>query len=288
MPHAARRRSRPAARNNPSRDRIAGAGDRGLTTGAGGRCVTDFGSWIWPVLLAPFIGSFLGVVVTRIDSPPSIVFGRSACASCGAQLAARDLIPFVSWLSLRGRCRSCGRRIGLFPLAMELVALAAALWSAWLFAGHLMWASCLLGWMLLALAAADLRYYLLPDFLTFPLIAAGLLVAWLFGSQMLIFNAIGAIAGYGFVVLLRCLYWKVRGREGMGLGDAKLLAASGAWVSWMGLPSVILLSALAGLAYALLRSGRERRLSLTNPVPFGAFLCLGTWIVWLYGPLAAG
>jgi leader peptidase (prepilin peptidase)/N-methyltransferase len=73
----------------------------------------------------------------------------------------------------------------------------------------------------------------------------------------------------------------------MGLGDAKLLAASGAWVSWQGLPSVILLGAVTGLAYALLRFGRDGSLALTNRVPFGTFLCLGTWIVWLYGPLVS-
>jgi leader peptidase (prepilin peptidase)/N-methyltransferase len=248
----------------------------------------DFSSWIWPALLAPFIGSFLGVIVIRMESPRGILLGRSACASCGARLEPRDLIPVVSWLLLRGRCRSCGQRIGLFHPAMELAALGIALWSASLFAGALLWASCLFGWTLLALAAADLKYYLLPDFLTFPLIAAGLLVAWLFGPQMLMSNAIGATAGYGFAVLLRYLYWKVRGREGMGLGDAKLLAASGAWVSWIGLPSVILLSALVGLAFALLRSRRDGSFSFSNRVPFGAFLCWGTWVVWLYGPLVAG
>ena len=244
--------------------------------------------WVWPVLLAPFIGSFLGVVVSRAESPHGIVFGRSACASCGTQIAARDLVPLMSWLILRGRCRLCAQPIGAFHPLIELAALAVALWSASLVSGGLLWVSCCFGWALLALAATDLKYFLLPDFLTLPLIPAGLLVAWIFTPSALLDNMIGAVAGYGFVVALRYLYWRLRRREGMGLGDAKLLAASGAWVSWSALPSVILLGALTGLAFALVGNMRGGTLSLTNRVPFGTFLCLGTWIVWLYGPLAIG
>jgi leader peptidase (prepilin peptidase)/N-methyltransferase len=250
--------------------------------------VIDLDSWIWPVLLAPFIGSFLGVIVTRAEAPEGIAFGRSICVSCGARLKARDLIPLLSWLALRGRCRSCGRPIGFFYPGIELGSLLVALWSASLFSGGLMWASCVLGWALLALAATDLKFLLLPDFLTLPLIPSGLLITWVYDPPMLLPNAAGAGAGYLFVVAVRHIYWRLRGREGMGLGDAKLLAASGAWVSWSGLPSVILLGALAGLGFALLGVRRESTLALTNRVPFGTFLCLGTWIVWLYGPLVLG
>jgi leader peptidase (prepilin peptidase)/N-methyltransferase len=250
--------------------------------------LTSLGSWVWPVLLSPFIGSFLGVIVARAESPRGIVFGRSACARCGARIGARDLIPVASWLFLRGRCRSCALPIGLFHPVIELCALGIALWSASLFSGGLLWASCFLGWTLLALAATDWKYFLLPDFLTLALIPSGLLAVWMLNPQALLANCTGAAAGYGFVIVLRHLYGRVRGREGMGLGDAKLLAASGAWVSWSGLPTVIFLGALTGLAFALLQRMRGGTLSLTNRVPFGTFLCLGTWIVWLYGPLTAG
>jgi leader peptidase (prepilin peptidase)/N-methyltransferase len=248
----------------------------------------DFGFWAWPVLLSPFIGSFLGAIVSRVEFPRGIVFGRSACSSCGAQLAAVDLIPVASWIFLRGRCRTCAEPIGLFHPIIELCAFGIALWSASLFSGGLLWASCFLGWILLALAATDLKFYLLPDFLTLPLAAAGLLVAWLFNERAPLFDVIGAAAGYVFVIVLRQLYWRLRGREGMGLGDAKLLAASGAWVSLIGLPTVIFLAALAGLGFALFERMRGGTLSLAQRVPFGTFLCLGTWIVWLYGPLTAG
>jgi len=241
-------------------------------------------SWIVPVLLAPFIGSFLGVVVTRVGTPERILVGRSVCMLCGTTLAARDLIPFGSWIVLRGRCRNCGQAIGHFPLVIELAALLVALWSASLVSGGLLWASCIFGWLLLALAATDLKYFLLPDFLTFPLMAAGLLATWWFTPATLLPNIAAAAGGYFFVVTLRHVYGLLRGREGIGLGDAKLLAASGAWVSWYGLPSVILLAALTALAFALWNK-RSSGVSPADRIPFGAFLAFGTWIVWLYGPL---
>lgn len=242
------------------------------------------GSWIVPVLVAPFVGSFLGVVVMRSGTPEKILVGRSICVLCGTALEVRDLVPIGSWILLRGQCRNCGQAIGRFPLVMELAALLVALWSVSLFSDGLLWASCVLGWLLLALAATDLKYFLLPDFLTFPAIAAGLLVAWSFTPASLLSNTFAAAGGYLSIVALRCFYGLLRGREGIGLGDAKLLAASGAWVSLPGLPGVILLAALTGLAYALWNK-RFRAISPSDRIPFGAFLALGTWIVWLYGPL---
>lgn len=247
--------------------------------------VIVLGWWGWPLLLAPFIGSFLGAIVTRADAPGSLVLGRSACPHCQTPLTVRDLLPVLSWLALRGRCRHCGQPIGLFYPAVELGALGVAGWAALVASGAALWTSCVFGWALLALALTDLKYFLLPDFLTLPLIAAGLAAGWLLEPDDLPAHIIGAIVGLGFVLAVRYVYRMLRGREGMGLGDAKLLAASGAWVGWSGLPSVVLMGALAGLAYAVLRQRGRGGLSATDRVPFGAFLCLGTWIVWLHGPL---
>src|SRR5215469_16155200 len=133
--------------------------------------------WIWPVLAAPFIGSFLGVIVTRSESPRSILWGRSACPDCGHRLEPRDLVPVVSWLTSRGRCRHCGKRVSAFYPAIELAALAVPIWSATVASGWLIAASSLLGWGLLALALIDIRSFMLPDFLTLPLVVLGLLVA---------------------------------------------------------------------------------------------------------------
>jgi leader peptidase (prepilin peptidase)/N-methyltransferase len=245
-------------------------------------------SWIWPVAAAPIVGSFLGVLVTRFEAPASIVLGRSRCDSCGAPLSPLELVPVVSWLALRGRCRRCGHRIGVFYPAIELAAVAVAVWAATVFSGGLLWVSCVLGWALLALAVIDHRHFLLPDFITLPLIPFGLVATWSAEPPTAPDHIIGAAVGFGFVVVLREVYRRLRGREGMGLGDGKLLAASGAFVSWQGLPSVILIASLTALAVALLNSLRGGNIALGDRMAFGTFLCLATWIVWLYGPLTVG
>ena len=245
-------------------------------------------SWIPACLLAPFIGSFLGVVVLRHDAGGSVLTGRSACRACKIVLSAWDLVPVLSWVWLRARCRHCGAAIGLFYPSMEVAALLVVLWAAWAAGGALFWVSCGLGWALLALAVTDIKYYRLPDFLTLPLIVAGLLVNAILDSATLWHYGLGAAAGYLFIHGLRFIYQRLRGREGMGAGDAKLLAAAGAWVSWWGLPSVIVIGSLLGLAAALAMSWRGGRIGWSDRVPFGAFLAMGLWIVWLYGPLTAG
>ncbi len=184
--------------------------------------------------LAPFVGSFLGVLVTRHESLGSALFGRSACDACGTTLQARDLVPIVSWTASRGHCRHCGAAIGWFYPLIEIGAVAVAVWAGQVFSGAGFWISCGFGWALLALAAADFKYLLLPDFLTLPLIVAGLAANWELEPSSLTAHLIGAGVGFGGIVLLRFAYKKLRGREGMGLGDAKLLAAAGAWTGWAG------------------------------------------------------
>ena len=131
------------------------------------------------LLLAPLVGSFLGVVVERLPEGRPIALARSTCPACGAVLRARDLVPLVSWTWRRGWCR-CGRfRLGAFYPGIELAALAVAASAAHVLSGWLLWASLALGWTLLTLAAIDLRHYLLPDRLTLPLIPAGLATAYL-------------------------------------------------------------------------------------------------------------
>lgn len=163
--------------------------------------------------------------------------------------------------------------------------MAIAAWSASLLAGWWLWASCAFGWTLLALAVADVRYQLLPDFLTLPLLAGGLGTAAIFVPEEFVPRLIGAGIGLGAILVTRQAYWILRRREGIGLGDAKLLAAAGAWISWEGLPSAMLIAALGALTVVLLGIRGERRLVLNDRIPFGAFLCFGAWIVWLYGPL---
>jgi leader peptidase (prepilin peptidase) / N-methyltransferase len=246
----------------------------------------DLMAWFLPVLAAPFIGSFLGVVILRLSSGSAIVWGRSACASCDRVLGPLDLFPIVSWLALRGRCRHCHALIGSLTLAVELGAVIVALWAASLAEGTTLWATCALGWVLLALAAIDFREEWLPDMLTLPLLAGGLLVNDLDNPSRLVGCVVGAVVGFAVFAAIRWAYRRWRGHEGLGLGDAKLLAAAGAWLSWEGLPSVVLLGAVIGLMMALIAAWRGgRSVALDQRLPFGPALCAAIWLVWLYGPL---
>jgi leader peptidase (prepilin peptidase) / N-methyltransferase len=250
----------------------------------------------WMLLIAPFVGSFVATVAYRLPRGRPVLWARSACPGCGARLRPLDLVPVLTWLWRKGRCASCGGAISaLYPLT-ELACLGLAFW-AWQalggtrdLPGWTVWAVAGLGWALLALALIDARHYLLPDSLTLPLALAGLGAAALGGlpgDVALAESALGIVSGFLALWLVGLAYRRLRGRTGIGLGDAKLLAASGAWVGWAGLPGVVLLAALSGLVGALaLALIRRRRLSAITPVPFGVHLALGLWLVVLYGPPA--
>lgn len=239
--------------------------------------------WIGPALAAPFAGSLLGVLVRRLPAGRPVMIARSACDHCHTALGARDLVPLVSYAMLRGRCRQCGAPIGAFHLAMELGCVAVALWAALVFDGDALWASCALGWMLLGLAVCDWETGLLPDGLTLPLLLLGLgATAWLWPPE-LTDHALAATAGYLIFRGVALGYRLLRGRDGLGGGDAKLLAASGAWLGLAALSWVVLIAACAGLALAGGLALRGRALSGRMVLPFGPPLALATWLIWLYG-----
>lgn len=240
------------------------------------------------IAASPFIGSFLGVVALRLTAGRTVLFGRSACDACGATLTARDLVPLASFAVLRGRCRHCGARIDPLHLVMETGALVIALWAAVVTSGWIIAASCALGWTLLTLGAIDWRTGLLPDVLTLPLIAVGLGVAYAIEPSALLGHVIGAAAGFIAFAALAEIYRRLRGRDGLGLGDAKLLGASGAWLGWNALPTVVLYAAFIGLALVLARRARGQAMQATDRLAFGPALAAATWLVWLYGPLVPG
>lgn len=237
------------------------------------------------LVAAPFVGSFLGLVIDRLPAGRQIVLGRSKCDACGATLGVKDLVPVVSWLWQRGRCAHCRAELGaLYPI-IELAALAVALSAAWLLSGWLLPVSCALGWTLLTLAVIDQRHFLLPDVLTLPLIPAGLVVAWAIDPSLLMPHIVGALAGFAAFAAIAFVYRRMRRREGLGLGDAKLLAAAGAWLGWEALPGLVAVAALCALAVALARTVTGGTLSATTRVAFGSYLALAFWLVWLLGPL---
>jgi leader peptidase (prepilin peptidase) / N-methyltransferase len=243
-------------------------------------------AWL-ALLVSPFVGSFLGVAVLRLPQGRPVALGRSVCDRCGRPLGAADLIPLASWLWRRGRC-ACGEaRLGLFYPAIELVALAVAASAVPVLGGWLLWVSLALGWTLLALAAIDLGHYWLPDRLTLPLIPAGLLVAWLIDPARLPEHLIGAAAGFFAFAGIAWAYQRLRRRAGLGLGDAKLLAAAGAWLGWPALPGLVVVAAGLALAVALVRAAFGERLGAATRIAFGPYLAAALWLFWLYGPLLA-
>jgi leader peptidase (prepilin peptidase)/N-methyltransferase len=197
----------------------------------------------------------------------------------------RDLVPILSWLAAGGRCRYCRQPLGWFYPGVELAALVVALAAVLIDDGQRAWLDCLLGWWLLALGWMDLRSWLLPDALTLPLIVAGLAAAITFDPDQLTVRALGAALGYASLMAIAALYRALRGREGLGGGDAKLLAASGAWLGASGLPQVILLAALSALAAAACLRLAGVRLGIHSALPFGPFLALATWVLWLFSPV---
>ncbi len=239
-------------------------------------------AWLWPVLAAPFVGSLLGVLIRRLPRGEPVGMARSRCESCGAALAVRDLLPLLSFAALRGRCRRCGAAIAPFHWQVELAAVLLPLSAA--AAGvvdEAAWAVCGAGWALLALAWIDAEWMLLPDALTLPLLLAGLAVTGWLDPAALPERAAAAGLGWAGLAAVSWVYRRVRGRDGLGEGDGKLLGALGAWVGLAGLADVLLGAALAGLGWAGLLAMRGRRMRATTALPFGPFLAAAGWAVLL-------
>ncbi|MDT3734624.1 MAG: A24 family peptidase [Denitratisoma sp.] len=256
-------------------------------------------------LLGLVVGSFLNVVIHRLpkmlehgweaecaelrgETPPpsdklSLASPRSHCPSCGHGIAAWENIPIVSFLFLRGRCRACQARISLrYPLveALSGVLSGYAIWrfgTSWAGIGALFFI-----WCMIALTFIDFDTQLLPDSITLPLLWAGLLLN-LGGTFSDIRSAVvGAAAGY---LSLWAVYWSFKlatGKEGMGYGDFKLLAAVGAWLGWQMLPLTILASSLVGavVGIALIVFAKHGR---NIPIPFGPYLAAAAIIALFWG-----
>ena len=263
-------------------------------------------------ILGLLIGSFLNVVIYRLpvmmerdwqqqcremlsaesESPEpdpvetfNLALPRSSCPNCGHQISALENLPVISYLFLRGRCSGCQQPIPKrYPLVELATGLISALIAYHLGATPLMPAVLLLSWALIALTMIDFDHQLLPDSLTLPLLWLGLLVNS-FGLITDLHSAvIGAIAGYLSLWSVYWLFKLVTGKEGMGYGDFKLLAALGAWMGWQFLPLIIVLSsfvgALLGIALIVIK-GRDHQ----QPMPFGPFLAIAGGIAILWGPL---
>ena len=251
------------------------------------------------------VGSFLNVVIHRLPKmmerewrtqcaelsgeekavlePYNLVTPRSACPHCSHQISALENIPLISYLFLRGKCKGCGAPISIRYPIVETVSCLLSAFAAWHFGYGLAGLSAiLLIWALLALTCIDLDTQLLPDDITLPLLWLGLLFNLSNTFTSLPNAVLGAICGY---LVLWSVYWLFKlatGKEGMGYGDFKLLAAIGAWLGWQMLPLVILLSSVVGAAVGItlivaVKRGRD------IPIPFGPYLAGGGLIALFWG-----
>jgi len=262
---------------------------------SGLRMWLEASAWLWP-LLAAFIGlqigSFLNLLVWRLpqmmqrewEQQCAELHGQSVadlplfnlatpgshCTSCATPLRVRDLVPVLSFLWLKGRCAHCDAPVSWrYPLVESTVALlwAFCAWHWGLGLGALAWAG--FATTLLALALIDADTLLLPDSLTLPLMWAGILLASVGVINLSLEQSVwGAALGYGVLWLVQTVFGAVTGKQGMGEGDYKLLAALGAWLGWMALPAAVLISSVSGVLLAL--SWRWRgRLQADQSMPFG-------------------
>lgn len=246
-----------------------------------------FQPW-WQGALGLLIGSFMALVSVRLPAGEPWVASRSKCRSCQRLLSPLELVPVLSWAGLRGRCAGCGARVSArYPL-IELGAAGLGVWAALAAPGWLGLAGAVLAWQLLLIAVIDAEHFWLPDVLTLPLLATGLIAAWLLEPHLLGERAIGAVAGFVSLWLVAWTYRRVRGREGLGGGDPRLFAGIGAWVGWIALPTVLVWACLAGFAAVAAMLAGGRKAGLGARLPFGTCLTIGAWLAWLFGPLGRG
>jgi leader peptidase (prepilin peptidase) / N-methyltransferase len=264
------------------------------------------------LLLGLLVGSFLNVVIHRVpvmlerrwrrecleldgklpadETPYNLISPRSACPGCKAPITALQNIPLFSYLALRGRCASCGKGISLrYPIVEIITGVASGL-VAWKFGyGAAAAAALVLTWFLIALTCIDLDTQLLPDNLTLPLLWLGLFLSLVLpavpGAALpvdLRSSVIGAIAGYLSLWSVYQAFRLITGKEGMGYGDFKLLAALGAWLGWQMLLPIVLgaagVGAITGIALIAFR-----RHDRGVPIAFGPFLAAAGWLMLLFG-----
>lgn len=241
-------------------------------------------SLVWPLalgVLGAIIGSFIATLAIRWPEERSVVRGRSACDACGHPVRARDLVPIISAVALRGRCRDCGAAIDERHGAIEVVALAIGAAAGIAIPGPEALAGAAFGWLLLALAALDLKALWLPDRLTGALALAGIATGALGLEPALDERLIGGVVGFASLWLIGLAYRQARGRTGLGGGDPKLLGAIGLWLGWRLLPAVVLLASLAGIGVVLWRYVTGRAVTRADQLPFGAFLAITAYPAWL-------
>jgi leader peptidase (prepilin peptidase)/N-methyltransferase len=238
---------------------------------------------LYSILFGLALGSFVNVCIYRIPIKKSIISPPSTCPNCGQRIKFYDNIPLISYVLLLGKCRHCRNRI---PLVYPAVELLVGLMSLALFIryglSYQYFLFLLFAATLITVSFIDFKHKIIPDVLSLPGIVAGFSVSFFLGHVTWLDSLIGIISGGGALFLVGFVYKLLTGREGMGGGDVKLLAMIGAWMGWMSLPFIVLISSLTGAVIGLaviLLSGKGLRVR----IPFGPFLSLGALLYFFFG-----
>lgn len=237
-------------------------------------------------LIGLVLGSFIATLVLRWPAGRSVM-GRSQCDGCQRTLGATELVPLLSALWMRGRCRGCGARIDPFHAYVELASALIGGLALAILSGTAGWLWALFGWLLLPLALLDARHFWLPDRLSAVLAVVGLLLAGPLLGTPLLDRWIGALVGGLALALIAWAYRRTRGGDGMGGGDPKLVAAIGCWVGWQALPLMLVLASLGGIVWALVGQRKGDQPLGQRRIPFGMFACTAAFAVVPAWPLIA-
>lgn len=239
-------------------------------------------------LLGVTLGSFIATLVLRWPRDRSVLTGRSACDGCGRLLMVRDLVPLLSSIASRGKCRTCDLPIDPLHSRTEWAAGSMGVAALLIMPGASGWLWALFGWLLLPLALLDARHHWLPDRLTALLAIVGFIVAGPLLGTSLLERWLGAIIGGGSLALIAWAYQRLRGVAGMGGGDPKLVAAIGVWIGWQAVPLMLLLASCGGLFWALATRRKGDLTPARRQIPFGTFAAVAAWAAVPLWPLIFG
>ena len=231
-------------------------------------------------ILGSIWGSFSNVCIHRLPNNKGVAKGRSYCPSCKKQIRWYDNIPIFSYVLLKAKCRDCSVKINIKYLLVELICALSFVWFFYLFGLSL---TTLLFFILsiffVIIFFIDLKHFIIPNELTFPLMAIGLLKSFDPNLNQYLFpnflnSLIGGVAGYIIIWMIIFIYKRLRNKEGMGLGDAKLLSAIGFWFGWISIPFILFFSSFIALVSAI-PSLINKSKNLSSQIPFGPYLILG-------------
>ncbi len=237
---------------------------------------------LFVIILGALWGSFANVCIFRLPNEGNVVSGRSFCPKCKQKIVWYDNIPIISYIILKGKCRNCDYRIAFQYLVVEILSLISFTLIYYLFGISL---TTLFFWILflsfLIIFFIDLKHFIIPNVITFPLMALGFFksfdpnLSYLFPNYLN--SLIGGALGYGIIFSIIYFYKQIRKKDGMGLGDAKLFAVIGFWFGWISIPFIVFLSSVVALI-SVVPSLIMKSKQMSSEIPFGPYIIIATLV----------